>query len=333
MHTETTTTTSTAHTNDDGTVSVSEERVVSTMLAMRGAGESGPPRMQHVRVRRERKHSAVVAHRDDIPEFLQCPGIVGYYRCFREYSDSYRRVLRSLFELHNETVNVWTHLLAAAVYLFVAAPYVFLWRLRGAPPLDRWILSGYFVAAAACFLLSAAYHLLLVHSLMLFRLMRLADYQGILVLVSASYIAAISVGYRCHWRLALRYLRLNALFYALAVLVLCYSHRKDLHRSRNMAFVTYVMWGVWPLAAGYVMQVPHVDALTRDALTMWSVYGVGFALYATHFPERFVWRGRGRWDLFGHSHQWFHVATIAASAMWGRSIIRLHEHMEASGAC
>jgi adiponectin receptor len=280
--------------------------------------------------RRRLRKGAVVTTLAETPEFLHCPGILGHYRSYDEYARSVKRILVSFFELHNESMNVWTHFLAALVYLLGVAPYMFWVRLRDAPTLDRYTISLYYIAAAACFLLSATYHLFLTHSVKAYRALRMADHQGILLLICASYIPAIGIGYQCHWQMAIRFLWINAIFYVLAVVGLWYAHRYGYVTFRNITFLGYTCWGLLPLAIGLTLQLEHAAWLLRHAFIMWSIYGVGFVLYVTRFPEK-VWVGR--FDLWFSSHQLFHIATIAASAVWGRSMLRLHDHVSASGVC
>lgn len=280
--------------------------------------------------RRRLRKGAVVTTVAETPEFLHCPGIVGHYRSYDEYARSVKRILVSFFELHNESMNVWTHFVAALIYLVGVAPYMFWVRLGNAPALDRYTVSLYYVAAAACFLLSATYHLFLTHSVKAYRALRMADHQGILLLICASYIPAIGIGYQCHWRMAIRFLWINAVFYVLAVVGLWYAHRYGYVTFRNITFLGYTCWGLLPLAVGLTLQLEHAAWLLRHAFMMWSIYGIGFALYVTRFPEK-VWVGK--FDLWFSSHQLFHIATIAASAVWGRSMLRLHDHVSASGVC
>jgi adiponectin receptor len=287
-------------------------------------GDAGTPR------RRVKAKGAVVTTLAETPEFLHCPGIVGHYRSYDEYARSVKRILLSFFELHNESMNVWTHFVAALVYLTGIAPYMFWMRLRDAPLLDRYTISLYYVAAATCFLLSAVYHLFLTHSVKAYRVLRMADHQGILLLICASYIPAIGIGYRCHWRIAIQFLWVNAAFYMMAVVGLWYAHRHGYVVFRNITFLGYTSWGLLPLAVGLTLQLEHAAWLLRHAFVMWSIYGIGFVLYVTRFPEK-VWVGK--FDLWFSSHQLFHIATIAASAVWGRSMLRLHDHVSATGLC
>eukprot|EP00826_Nyctotherus_ovalis_P056025 TRINITY_DN749_c0_g1_i3.p4 TRINITY_DN749_c0_g1~~TRINITY_DN749_c0_g1_i3.p4 ORF type:complete len:132 (+),score=40.69 TRINITY_DN749_c0_g1_i3:164-559(+) len=52
---------------------------------------------------------------DDAPEFLQDNEYI--HTGYRVSFNTVRRVLRSLFMAHNESVNVWSHLVGAGIFL------------------------------------------------------------------------------------------------------------------------------------------------------------------------------------------------------------------------
>jgi predicted membrane channel-forming protein YqfA (hemolysin III family) len=46
---------------------------------------------------------------------------------------------------------------------------------------------------------------------------------------------------------------------------------------------------------------------------MYVISGLAFFIYITKVPERFC---SGKFDYFGHSHQWWHVFVVAALYYW-----------------
>ena len=102
------------------------------------------------------------------PAFLHNPYIYSAYRVYF----TPRLALASLFRWHNETINVWTHLLP--VFLFVALGCVTLFRdlpawsthgmhLPGAAESDRLFVPS---ASTADYLLLALFYLTVVHAVM-----------------------------------------------------------------------------------------------------------------------------------------------------------------------
>jgi len=78
----------------------------------------------------------------------------------RRATNSYLRSLQSVFRIHNETVNIWSHIVGATVFL-CAAVFLYLERkskgyLDGhySTNADDVAVGIYFVCVIACFSLS-----------------------------------------------------------------------------------------------------------------------------------------------------------------------------------
>ncbi|PCD20154.1 hypothetical protein AU210_016729 [Fusarium oxysporum f. sp. radicis-cucumerinum] len=86
---------------------------------------------------------------------------------YRPSEADYLQVIRSLIFLHNETCNVWTHLIGALLLpLFAAA---ILQTIHGSQYIDVTgtdfiMFSVFFFSAESCLVLSAVYHLTESHS-------------------------------------------------------------------------------------------------------------------------------------------------------------------------
>ncbi|KAF1731940.1 Progestin and adipoQ receptor-like protein 1 [Beauveria bassiana] len=107
---------------------------------------------------------------------------------------------RSWTYLHNQSGNIYTHLIPgivvatlgnAALARHLAARY------PAAALADRAVLHVHLLACAACFGLSAAYHTLLCHSRELADLWIRIDYVGISLLIMASFVPGLYMGFYC----------------------------------------------------------------------------------------------------------------------------------------
>ena len=274
-----------------------------------------------------------------VPKYLRTAHVLTGYRNVQRTEGSWKRTWATLWQWNNETLDVWTHLLPSPIYLLLAAYWAFrapasttttttLASPRAWSTADRWSMVAYAAAAATCFGVSATYHLLQVYSWRVFRRMRLADFQGIVLLIAASYVPALRLGYRCWPRVAHILLRTNAVLYAVTAAAMWRAHCTDARLFRNICFVVYTAWGWVPLWLGACLRIPFVGWLTRQAAVLWTIYGVGFWFHCSGWPER---QWRGRFDNCGHSHQWFHVATVVASAFWVHAMIALHHRAYADG--
>lgn len=130
---------------------------------------------------------------------------------YRAESRSYVGSLRSIVShVHNESVNIWTHLAGA-----VAFPLYGLWlwrvvhpRYESADAHDVLVFSCFFVGALLCLVLSAACHTLMNHSPEVARWGNKLDYAGIVCLIVGSYMPALYYGFYCDEALMLRYMML-----------------------------------------------------------------------------------------------------------------------------
>ena len=64
----------------------------------------------------------------------------------------------------------------------------------------------------------------------------------------------------------------------------------------------------------FLPDTPHMrsDFLFWPWIVGGLIYLVGAVLYAIGFPERFF---KERFDVYGQSHSWFHVAILAAAGI------------------
>ena len=126
---------------------------------------------------------------------------------YRRASNSYKKSLKSLTYLHNESVNIYSHL--AGSVAFAITSFV-LWSLLArryseASMQDVYVLGCFFVGAVGCLGMSGTYHLLTDHSEMVAYWGNKMDYFGIMVLIWGSFIPPVYYGFQCHTELISRY--------------------------------------------------------------------------------------------------------------------------------
>ena len=130
---------------------------------------------------------------------------------YRAESGSYVGSLGSIAShLHNESVNIWTHLAGAVVFPLYG---VWLWqvvypRYDSADADDVAVFACFFAGALVCLALSAACHTLMNHSAEVSRWGSKLDYAGIVCLIVGSYMPALYYGFYCDGALMLRYMML-----------------------------------------------------------------------------------------------------------------------------
>jgi adiponectin receptor len=118
---------------------------------------------------------------------------------YRRASYSYARSFASIFQVHNETVNIWTHLVPAVISLPTG------WMLYNSlkPRYDKadtgdvLAMSCFFLGAALCLGMSATFHTLSNHSPMVSRAWNQLDYAGISFLIAGSFVPSVFYGFYC----------------------------------------------------------------------------------------------------------------------------------------
>jgi adiponectin receptor len=160
-----------------------------------GAAETLVAAAKHVE---EKVESALLVLWDELPHWRRDNAFI--IRGYRQTSNSVRASLASLGYLHNETVNIWTHLLGAVAFAVVGvllhaliAP-----RYESASDSDVLVFGCFFVGAFLCLGMSATYHMLSNHSPEVAKWGNKLDYTGIVFLIVGSYVPAMYYGFFCH---------------------------------------------------------------------------------------------------------------------------------------
>ena len=115
---------------------------------------------------------------NDLPTWLQDNQHI--HSGYRPASNSYRKSLASLTHLHNESVNIYTHLVGAVLAL-LAGVYAYgalRPRYEQATGQDVRVFACFFGGAVACLGMSAAYHTVSNHSEKVARMGNRLDYLG-----------------------------------------------------------------------------------------------------------------------------------------------------------
>lgn len=126
---------------------------------------------------------------------------------YRPASNSYFKSFASLSYLHNESVNIYTHLVGAAAALLSAA---FLYttlapRYDTATSEDVVVFSCFFAGAVACLGMSATYHTISNHSHAVAVWGNQLDYAGIVGLIWGSFVPVLYYAFQDHPDLMKRY--------------------------------------------------------------------------------------------------------------------------------
>ncbi|KAF4979600.1 hypothetical protein FZEAL_4229 [Fusarium zealandicum] len=253
---------------------------------------------------------------DDLPTWRRDNGYI--HSGYRQSRGSYMHSFRSLFYLHNESVNIWSHLLGAIVFLFGAAyiDRVVRPRYANASSTDVLVFACFFGGAVVCMGMSATFHAVSNHSEVVAKWGNKLDYTGIVALIVGSYVPALYYGFFCLPSLMSFYL------YLICILGVGCGLASWLERFRTptwrpyrtMMFVALGVSGVVPIVHGCFIYGPQ-GLEDRMSISLVALHGAmyifGAFLYVVHWPER---SAPGSFDIWGNSHQLFHFLVVMAAA-------------------
>lgn len=118
---------------------------------------------------------------------------------YRPVTYSVTRCLQSLAYLHNETVNIYTHLIPALVSVVTSFFFhaFFSAKYPDASWEDELIFQIYLTTTVFCFGISSAYHTLLCHSEIYAAAWVRLDYVAIVFQILGSFISGLYLGFYC----------------------------------------------------------------------------------------------------------------------------------------
>lgn len=119
---------------------------------------------------------------------------------YRSISNSYRESLLSLLYLHNQTGNIYTHLIPAIVFYCLA--YFHTWevittRYSTADVYDILAFGVFISSAIVCFGVSATFHVFGNHSSRVYHTWLMFDLYGIFVLIAGTVYSGTYYGFYC----------------------------------------------------------------------------------------------------------------------------------------
>ncbi|KAI0102531.1 mPR-like GPCR protein [Nemania sp. FL0031] len=237
---------------------------------------------------------------------------------YRPISQSTIACLRSWGFLHNETMNIYTHLIPAVTALLIGEAWM-VSHLRqtyaDVTASDYAIFTFLLAAAAVCLGISSAYHTLMSHSREAeARWLRL-DFVGIVILTVGSFVSGIYVIFWCEAAQRKIYWGMIASLGAVSVVIMlapCFQGPRW-RVFRLAVFVVTGLSGLAPIVHGICM-FGFARMVRQSGLPYYFAEGglflIGAVTYGSRFPERIK---PGTFDIFGSSHQIFHILVVIAT--------------------
>ncbi|SCU79522.1 LANO_0A06546g1_1 [Lachancea nothofagi CBS 11611] len=229
---------------------------------------------------------------------------------------SFRSCIKSLFYLHNESVNIYTHLLPGICFFLVAIFNQYaIEHFETTRLIDYIMIDLFFLGGFICLMMSSLFHCLKCHSIEVAVFGNKLDYLGIVALVVSSMVSILYYGFYDYWPFFLIFSGITVTFgIACAVVSLGDTFRsREWRPYRASLFVAFGLSALLPVIAGILHYGFH--ATWAKIQLKWLIlegvfYILGAVLYGVRFPERI---SPGTFDMWGHSHQLFHVLVVIAA--------------------
>ena len=260
---------------------------------------------------------------DEAPDYLKTnPYIRTGYRSPQKYS----QCLRSVFSLHNETLNIWTHLLGF-IYFFT----ILLWDCWAPPSEVTWqdfaVILIVITSYQVCMIMSTVYHIFVSHSEEVSEFCVQLDITGIRAAITASYISGIYYTFWCYPLLGGIYMATVVGFTVVGALARHTLNKEENRWIRMFYFVSFVMWGLVPILHWAVLKggfySNEVKIFLPRIMCTYLMSGSAFLFYVAKLPEILL---PGKFDIFGSSHQWWHFIIWGCLAYWHHMIFTFAEY-------
>ncbi|XP_061815386.1 adiponectin receptor protein 2-like, partial [Nerophis lumbriciformis] len=272
---------------------------------------------------------------------------------------SFRACFRSIFRIHTETGNIWTHLLGCLFFLCLGLMYMFRPNMSFVAPVQEKVAIGmFFLGAILCLSFSWLFHTVYCHSEGVSRVFSKLDYSGIAFLIMGSFVPWLYYSFYCSPQPCFIYLMVVCVLGLAAITVSqCDFFATPQYRGVRAGVVSLVLRPLRSVSVLFIHRlfpsgvfvglglsgvVPTLHFVISEGLIkattigqigwlflMATLYITGACLYAARIPERFF---PGKCDIWFHSHQLFHILVVAGAFVHFHGVCNLQEFRYTAGA-
>jgi len=263
----------------------------------------------------------VVSHWE-LPQWLRDNDFL--WHMHRPQLPSLKDCFCSMFRIHTETGNIWTHFFG--LILIVVAMLVVYLRPSGMlvdypKGVEEYtVFTAFFIGAIMCLGFSWLYHTCSCHSPKASKLLSKLDYAGIAFMIMGSFTPCIYYGFYCLFYHKVVYLATEIVLGISSIILALWDKfaTPGFRAVRAGVFLALGCSGIIPVI--HMLIIYGVQRGSQQGAVGWLIvmglcYIIGAILYALRVPERFF---PGRCNIVFQSHQIFHVLVVAGA------LIHLH---------
>ena len=214
---------------------------------------------------------------------------------------TWEECFQSMFELHNETFNIWSHLLGGLYFA----------KVMRTGPLPAQVSAG---SSAVTYLVSAFAHTFGAKSSRWCDILFRFDRAGIANFLYSSVVSVSLVHYRNHQRSRQLAVVISTLVYTGSLYSFIFRNTKDKASSVGLLAIQSILGTLICLSELRSTKSAKVKRIVTRYLpgAVGSAF-VGAILFLAYVPERFKRRGGLFYDYLGNSHNIMHVLVLWAS--------------------
>jgi adiponectin receptor len=243
---------------------------------------------------------------------------------YRAPSGSFRKCLGSLKHIHNEMVNVYSHLLGG--FLFLGLFIYVLWKINHhytmVRDMEYVVFTTFFAGIVLCFFLSAFFHTITSHSEIVAARGVQLDYIGIVLLIWGAVMPSIYYGLFCNPSLQKTYWIVVSSVAFVCILITFSQTFQQLRLYRAILYTALGVSTTIPIAHGILIYGWEIQNQRMGFTYVFSTAGLNLiaaVIYSIRFPER--WHPI-RFDIYGHSHQLLHIIVVLAGLIYLVGLLR-----------
>jgi adiponectin receptor len=273
---------------------------------------------------KENGHLKLITYKECPKWLADNPYIHLYYRppCY-----SYKECYKSLFYLHNESGNIYTHLIGSILFTF----FFILTTLKFIPSYENLefieivtiILS--IIGGFICMQFSWHFHLFSSHSIRVNQNWLKCDHIGIVFLIFTTGFPVTYYSFYCYQEIRTKFLAITSIISIISIISIAHPvfYKEEYKLIRSILYVALGTTEFIPVS--YSMIFYKYDFTVKYLSLYYSIAGVviyliGLVIYAKCIPESIY---PGSFDIFGHSHQIFHTLILIASITFYIGIMKM----------
>ena len=210
--------------------------------------------------------------------------------------------------LHNETINIYTHLIPIFVIIFEMVMNVWLTETVNIAT------NTYGISMVICFLFSVYYHIGCCRIPTQYNYILTIDLFGVYLIFFVSVLSGICVGWHCQRSYQIIYSTINCVVFVFILFPMLFIYGNAIaFYWKKLVFALMFVFELIPMCHWIYLYHELLALFWYGPLFMFGGYFVGGIIWHYRVPEVFC---PGKFDIFGHSHQWWHICIVIASFSW-----------------